>query len=406
MELSSLEVKLGITGVDTVVAGLNRVTAAMGQTGSAAKTMAASMQNINIPMVKIAQTATKMAFSLTGLYLAARVFRVIAGAIGEAYQEAQSFAKEILNIRDLSGGTMKESVQVAATFKAFGLTDQQGQREILNIAKNLGTQKGAGAVASLGIKVDPGGDGLKTFFKVMDALSHTRAGFERTQAAVKIFGAKAVIALEPMLRGTQHQTEAIAALTAAFNASALPAMEEFQVSVNLLGETILMRLVMPLITKLIPALEWMVDRVSDLVGWLGWLADTTFGISLLSAAFTVLAGVLTLVALRYAALGAKILFAAAAQAVLDALSGNWIPLAVGATVAAGVGIGFGASSVAAHNREEDLKDDATADAVRDLHKTVREIHGTMIGGGERAHRVQSELQNEINLQHTIYGRAG
>ena len=208
-----------------------------------------------------------------GLVIAAitAMFEVLKTAIAEASE----FTRETQALRSVTGGTAGEAAGLHAAFAAAGVSQGMGIREVEKIEQAARTAKGSRALGQLGVGRGSG-DGIQDFTKIIAALSKMQDGVKKTRIEMDLFGARGVASLGPLLRMTEFQTAQIKYLSRAFNGGALTDIERMNTSFNLLGETILQRLVVPFTAKLAPALDdtaklimLIVNGLSVLNDWMG-----------------------------------------------------------------------------------------------------------------------------------------
>ena len=312
------------------------------------------------------------------------------------FEAAIKRAREILNIQSLSGSNTKASATFAFSAAAAGLTDTQAVREIIQTARIPQRPQAVQAASKLGIRVNPQEGAVETFNKVLDALSKMQDGIKKTNIEFAMFGASGTRALQPILRMTAGQREAVNALGAAYTRQGAEAIESFEVSGRLLQETFDQRFVMPIMEKVLPALTALIDRVSLLIDWFSDLNDKSGGILAYVTIFTAIAGAVWLVIGALTALNAKQVITNTLQAIWDALSGNWGALAAAVAVG-GVAVG----GAIAYNHYTGTKDDEIAKNTKETAEGVKQMNGRLVGGGERGRRAMSGAQADYAIAHAL-----
>ena len=205
-----------------------------------------------------------------GLVIAAitAMFEVLKTAIAEASE----FTRETQALRSVTGGTAGEAAGLHAAFAAAGVSQGMGIREVEKIEQAARTAKGSRALGQLGVGRGSG-DGIKDFTKIIAALSKMQDGVKKTRIEMDLFGARGVASLGPLLRMTEFQTEQIKYLSRTFNGGALTDIERMNTSFNLLGETITQKLIVPLVDDLAPALAGTTNLLITVTDWIGKLHD-------------------------------------------------------------------------------------------------------------------------------------
>ena len=436
--LSKAEYVLSVVGLDTVINGLRKVqeeekktiqgaSGAGGAGGSGGSGgLAAALAGVGgsggaggaggaaSAILKMTQSMAAVGAAVAGVAVA---FGLVAREIAIAIGEAEKFGKEILTIQHITGSTVSQATEFSNLFKVTGAN---GLHDILELTDKLKTAEGIGALSQLGIKLDTKASGLDTLAKVIEALRGVKDGVLKTQLEMRLFGLRGVEALQGILMMTDSQFNAVKRLSEYTDEAGLKAFNSFQVSVSLLGETILQGLVFPILSKVLPAFEWMIDRVTDFVNGLAKINKMTGGILGVALAFGAVAAGIIFAAAAMAAFAATSIGASiavftldTATAIFDALVGNWGAIAAAAAIGGIVATIAGGGDWASKIGETIGKwfgnshgSDPHAKALKDLHETVLEIKGQMIGGGDRGHRVQAEIEGDYALHRTMVAGMG
>lgn len=302
-------------------------------------------------------------------------------SLEKVFQKFIDFAKEVLNIQALTGSTRQQAVQLATLFRVAGISEQLTYRDIANLPKTTRIGRPAEALYTLGVKIKPGENGAELFGDIFKALDKLKDGMIKTRVITDLFGVRGVAAMEGFLQMTKAQREQALLLASTFDGRGLDAVRSFGNSVSLLGETFLLKLVFPILQKVLPAIEKAVDIATQFINVLSYVDNLSGGILGIALAF----GVVTFAVI---ALIAALKQMAMWQAIIAALSGNW--KAIAAAVA--VGAGFGAIDYYMSRNE---KKDKTEDNTRRSAEALEDIQHQMIGGGPRANREASAFDRDM-----------
>jgi hypothetical protein len=281
------------------------------------------------------QSAQKQSLLTAGIVTSA--FGVIAAAVKKATDEYSAFGTEVMNIRDLTGASARESARAASLFRVAGVSDMQAMRDILKLSKDAFSSQGASAMSMLGVPANTGQTGLALFNQIADALQKYPAGIQKAEIETELFGTKGVAALQGLLRMTSEQRQAVLDLSDA-NDKSLATLQRFQFASALLGETIQQRIVYPIIEKLLPTILHVLDALTWLTNAFAAADRWSHGFLGVAAAIFAISIATVAAVSAFVQLAKALKLAAVWQAILDALSGNWKNLAIGAAVAAGVGL--------------------------------------------------------------------
>ena len=184
----------------------------------------------------------------------------LAGALRSALADATTYAREVLTIQSLSGSTTHEAAGFATLGRIAGISDMADIREITRSAQSLYTQQGSGALGILGVEHGKNEDSIQVINKVIDALAKMPDGIRKTHLEMEAFGQRGAVALQPLIRATEAQRMAIARLTEGINENALHALDQFAMNVQIMQATLLQKIVIPV--------------AADVAGPLNKIADT------------------------------------------------------------------------------------------------------------------------------------
>lgn len=303
----------------------------------------------------------------TARYIASAVVGTAIMAIGaaRATMAYSEWAKEIMNVRDLTGATARDSARAMALFKVAGVTDIQVMRDLLRISKATFNPQGQAALGMLGISPNVGKSGLALFNEIADALNKsTLPALQKTMLMEQIFGTRGVAALLPLLRLTKSQREETSKLADEYDAS-LPAMQRFQFQMANLGMTMFIKVISPMAKQLIPV----IIKAVNVFGWMarafGSLNQATGG---LAAYAVVLTGIVTsfllwatairkiwgLLYLMLTPLKANVTL----MAMASALAGQWKNIAIAAAIG---GVAWVGMNLMGGNKRESEMDSAAGD---------------------------------------------
>ncbi len=291
---------------------------------------------IAVETAALAERTMLLAGVMAGVGLAA--IRATVRGLHEAIDAFQEFGREVMNVRDLTGASADESVKAITRFKLAGISGTQEIREMLRLGKDAFSSQGLAALGRLGVSANPTQSGLEIMENIRRALNGMQDGLRKTMIMEEIFGARGAANLLPYLRLTDEQIAKSDELASLYNTRMLPAVQQLDFASSNLGQTIMARLVYPLAEKLIPALIWVVDKITIFVDFLGQLNAATGGaLGLAAAFFTIAAGVALFIGamkVLLPLLKADVIL----EAAMAALRGNWKGLAIAGAVAVGAGI--------------------------------------------------------------------
>jgi len=338
------------------VSGISALMGALRNTEAATDRLTLAQRRLNQAQLtgrgyvqaQYAVIAAQRAVATSHLQTAQTAFSTFQQVITLAKEAANAYAefgKEVMNIRDLTGSSAKESTRAAALFGLAGVSDVQEIREILRLEQSVMSEQGRAALGRLGVSANPNVSGLTLFNQVADALQRYPDGILKAQAMTDIFGQKSVQALLPLLRLTREQRERAFELADAFNEGMLPAIQQFQYSMANLGQTFQMRVLFPIAEQLLPivlkitdAIVYLMDKFAALDKIAGGLLSTLLGFALAAGAVATLTIAVVQLWKAFRAL-------AATQVLLTALGGPAGVARVAAAVAVAGGVYWGISKV-------------------------------------------------------------
>ncbi len=174
------------------------------------------------------------------------------------------FGNAVMNVRDTTGASAKDSVRAETLARVAGVNDPQEMRELLRIGTSVFNGKGQSALARLGISASPNQNGLELFDKIADRLEGMQDGLRKTQIMEDLFGQRGVAAMLPLLRLTKDQREEVKNLADTFNADGLGAIQAFQFQAGLTGQTVMQDFVYPLARSAMPIITEVFEFVRKL----------------------------------------------------------------------------------------------------------------------------------------------
>ena len=246
------------------------------------------------------------------------------------------FGSAVMNIRDLTGASARDSVRAENLFRVSGVGDSQQLRDIMRLGKSAFSEQGQSALSELGVGIS--NNGLTMLDNIIDRLHGVQDGLRKTELEEQIFGARGVAAIQPLLRLTKEQRDATNALSDSFDTNMLPSIQNFQATLALTGQEILQKFVFPLAQAAMPVI----------ITLTGWLADAANAFNVMNNFMGGTLGAIVGIVGAITALGRVIqVFLLLEKAVelfnvqlgiMDALSGNWGALAAAAGIAIGGGI--------------------------------------------------------------------
>ena len=257
----------------------------------------------------------------------------------EAYVE---YGREIQSVRSLTGASVRESEQFVNVARVAGLDAREMTKELAHVAEATRSGEGRAALSQIGVMPIEGESTVQLFGKISEALSRIPDGTRKATLEMQIFSARGLEGLQPLLNMAGDVRKRTLALRADLDGRAVNAITHFQQSSALLGQTVLVDVAYPIIEKLLPAFDSVVNVIQETITAYHAL-DKQFG-GLLSWA-VVVGGIATAFLSAVAAVAAfsKAIEALMAvekvqivvQAVMDALQGpkGW------ASIAAAVAIG-------------------------------------------------------------------
>lgn len=304
---------------------------------AAAQALAQATKDARDVQVSQAQTFARTAAIQVAGFLA------IGAAIDLTAEKLVRYGIQIMNIRALTGASASDSVRAENLFRISGVGDSQVMRDIIRMGKDAFSAQGQGALAQLGVSPG-GGNGLQLFNQIADQLQNMQDGLRKTELEERLFGIRGVAAIQPLLRLTRQQRNEINALSDSFDTNMLPSIQSFQTEMGIAGQTILQDFIFPLSRSFMP----IIITVSQVLGGLAKAFNTVnnalggflgfaVGVGAVALMFTfATAAVINMAKAMNILKGLQIAYNLA-LAVGDALGGNWVALAAGLAVAAGIG---------------------------------------------------------------------
>lgn len=230
-----------------------------------------------------------LAATMEELRVGALTSAAAVGALVKAGEKAvevySQFGMEVMNIRDLTGDTLHNSARMASLMRVSGMTDMMEVRELLRVGAASFSGKGQQALGLLGIPANVNESGLTLLNQIIDRLNGMQDGILKTQIMEDLFGKRGVAAMLPLLRMTKEQRDAAMELADSFSEADAKAIQSFQVSSALLGQTILQKVVFPIASKLLPMLEGLIMVVTRIVNLFAFLDNILGGIPTWVVAF-------------------------------------------------------------------------------------------------------------------------
>lgn len=360
------------------------------------------------------QAAQEAAYAVSG---AVNLIKTEIHWVQEAIAAYTDYGKTIQAVASLSGASLQGSEKFTNMARVLGVSGQQEIREVMRLSKDMQSSKGRGALGQLGIN-PVGKDTLQTFTEATQKLSQMKDSARKTALEMELFGGRLAVSLQPFL----HQSADIIAktdeLSAHIDGRAVAAINHFQQSSNLLGQTILVDVVFPIISILLPAIDATINKLQEIIvvvhkmdemfhGAFSWGA-IVIGIALAAGGIAV--------AFVAAAKALKVLIALqwvenAALAVRDALSGpvGWAALAVAGVVAATVGVAAWTQHGADGDKTgSDLKESANSfsNSVRDFGASVANFKSWSGIGGSQTPSGLSETDFQFIQMQNMQGAIG
>ena len=339
-----LQTVFQVSGISSVVGAFARVSQATQQLDYAEQRLAATG---TLSALNGLINATRQ-LGMANLMLSQQAFGAFEGLVRAGEQAIQTYselAKSIQTVADLSGSTLRESAQAVALFRGAGISDTTAIRDMLRLGRDMSNPAALGALSRLGVVMTPQKSGVQVLKETLAALDRMPDSLLKTSLEVQAFGQRNVVALQTLRMMTHEQRDSLTALGDAVDTKVLPAFTRFQASMNILGLTVLVKIVGPLASKLLPVFQKVVDFTTNVVKGFDKLNEKTGGLAMVGLVFGGIAASIVLI-------GTGIVYAIAAfqklnevlkitdllEAIADAFSGNWAALAAGLGVAAAGGL--------------------------------------------------------------------
>jgi hypothetical protein len=313
------------------------------------------------------------------------IVQTVGDALEKMLHKVEEEGNAIMNLRQISGATTSQAAQFTIMANLAGVKPEQISQDASKLSMAVRSQHAEHALGMLGIRGQLTGNSLEQFGKVLDALGKMQNGMRKTRIENDIFGNEGATALQPLLRLSGEQRNAAMDLGVHFDPAVLDTIHEFHAALALLGETLVQRIALPLASKVLPPLTRFVEFLTQAVGWVANLAGAADGFLGYVVVFGLIAAAIATVitALKELAIW---------EAVVDALSGNWGAIAGAVAVGAAAGVGIWAYDKY-HKPDKNLQD-INANTAASA-KVLEDIHGHLIGGGDRGRRAQAAAEYDV-----------
>lgn len=405
------------TGADQAVGAFSKLATAQERYNSSmAKFKAASGGKEMERAYTAARTAAKSLIDehLRGAAKMAGAFTLVAVAVGRMTDSYTRFVTSVSNLSQLTGSNMQTSARALVLGRVAGL-DTSAVRDLAKPSRAIFSDSGRSALARLGISPNPNASGLEVFDQVAKRLSTMQDGLRKTQIMAQIFGEKGAESMLPLLRMSESQRRAVAELADTYDTGASKAVQEFTFASAMLGETMLQRVIYPIVQQLLPILQrgielvtWMANvwgNLNDVLGGVpNWaVAMLGFGAAIASIVFIVQKLAAAFAVARSAAIALGV-----AQAVAQFMAGDITALgriAVGAAIvgagAYGLNAAFNAASGSSKKQESaadklDRAADKFVEGVNRMGDSLGDLKGKSIPRG-LDHFGIGRLAQQMNL---------
>lgn len=348
MPAQRIELQLVITGLAQAKAQVANALSSSGTVGTpSAKAASAGAAGAGISIG-----------SMAAAYLIMRVARSIVSAFENVIKAAEDMSQEILNIRDVMGSTFGQASTMSSLFNIAGMSGIQGTRLAERVAKNSLNPQARGTMRSIG--VNPTDNGLDNLNKIIDKLRGIQDGTIKSAKAIKIFGIRGYAEILPILRMSQDIYGEAQKLADAWKPEFADKLEHFKEKVAILGQAFIIDFAVPILMKVLPVLEMMIDSTISLLDEFKVMADW-----------------------------------------LD----NNMPKKFMREAADAIGqaMGFGSGFGGAIFDKMFAKNDKIEENTRRAADTLDDLHATIIGGGRNAARAwaETEIDYALNLRNRI-----
>lgn len=346
--------------------------------------------------------------SITSAYAIFRVFDLLARSVNGAINSITTFSREILSIQQLTGSTFKEAGGISSLMRVAGISDTQGLREMTHVAQAMYSSSGRSAMNFLGVNPKQGESGVAILGRVFDALDKMHDGIRKTNAEIAIFGARNTAAAQALLRMPKAIRDIALRVGESINPRDIGRIDQMNMMVRLLMETVQDRILIPLAGQIIPPLiefTSVIVRITDALGRandatsgflgavgavVGLIGGLALGLAGLAKIVTLVAGAWTSLWTTLGTLGATGgAFGAIESIVSGALAFLLTP--IGAIVGV-LTILVGAFALWKWN--ESQNSDKIEDNTKRAADALEDIRGHMIGGGRNTKRVTAEIEVE------------
>jgi hypothetical protein len=352
-----------VSGVSSVIGAFNQQQVAAARLQAAYTRLSNAQSTGTIAQVNNAQKALNALINQTqnagvsGAVTAAsvqaagaiRFIHAEIDAVREAVDAYEDYGRQIRTIQGITGSSARQAEQFENLAHIGGINNIQSVLEVIRLNNDFRTPRGKAAFQTIGITPDADPNSLETFNKVIAKLQGMQDGIKKTGLELDLFGVRGVRALQPFLNIYPDIADKARALDSNLEGGALQAVTHLQQNTELLGRTFLVDFIIPIVQKIIPALDLLVTGVEGVIGafhkldaatgglasWVIIIAGIGAGVVAMTVAFANAVKVIELVR-------AAIIATSAAQAVLDALSGpaGWAALAVAGIVTVGAGAAY------------------------------------------------------------------
>lgn len=236
-------------------------------------------------MMNMAAVAGPLGFAVMAFSKIAEIAGQIVAKFQEFWREAVAFAKEFLDIKSLTGGTDKQAIGIQNRFTAAGIPASSVARDLARLADTGQNPAGQNALSKLHVsRFTQGADGTmrrkngaELFEDVTASLRNMADGVRKVKIETELFGERGAIAMQSVFRITDAQQANLDRLTAAFSGEGAKAITTAQASMNILGQTMMERIVYPITTQVAPVLQFFADKIALVINYFSDLNDAMGG---------------------------------------------------------------------------------------------------------------------------------
>lgn len=294
-------------GQDGLVSALNKITSAYnrlnnaqkraaasaGTSASAIKSGSSSLSSIN--------TTGLMEFN-AGLEIAKKGWQVIKAGIDAATDALKRYAEygtQIMNLRDLTGGSVGAAGRAEGLFNAGGVNDTTAIRDILRSTRDLQNKQGLTGLGRIGVAPQAGETGLHLFDRILNALEQIPPGTRRTNEEIRLFGMRQATTLQGIMRLTSEQRERAQTNTPDLSEENLKGITSMNFEIQQVGQTIMSAIITPFGNIVGPQIALLAQRIGQTVQAFGNFLQQTgiwqilaAGVWVVAELFDTLAGAL------------------------------------------------------------------------------------------------------------------